>query len=484
MTGYVVGLDLGSSSLKVVVTDARLAVVGRGRVGYGVDHPRPGWAEQPVARWEAALAPAIRQALASAGVAATDVVALGLAGQLDGCVAVDADGRALAPCLIWMDRRATAEVPDLPADTFQQRTGQVLDASHLAAKARWLAARHPVARLHQPVSYLVSILTGAHVMDAGLASTTNLYDLRAGAWAGDLCAAFALDPAWLPTLAPAASRAGNLTRAGAALTGLPVGIPVAVGTGDDFATPLGAGVVGPGQAFCVAGTAEVVGAVSARLVIDPGGLVETHAYPTGGFLIEHPGWPSGGTLTWLGQLVGQPDPAALVALADGIAVGADDLTFLPALTGAMTPRWDARARAGFYGLTPSHGPGHVVRAVLEALALAERDVLDRLAQLGLPDQPVLVLGGGSSNDAWAQLRADLTGRSHALTAHTDTCAVGAAMLGAVAGGLAETVRAVAPAQPAVRAIVAPAPGAAAAAAAAHRRYLELFAALTPMFAPA
>lgn len=208
MTGYVVGLDLGSSSLKVVVTDARLAVVGRGRVGYGVDHPRPGWAEQPVARWEAALAPAIRQALASAGVAATDVVALGLAGQLDGCVAVDADGRALAPCLIWMDRRATAEVPDLPADTFQQRTGQVLDASHLAAKARWLAARHPVARLHQPVSYLVSILTGAHVMDAGLASTTNLYDLRAGAWAGDLCAAFALDPAWLPTLAPAASRAG------------------------------------------------------------------------------------------------------------------------------------------------------------------------------------------------------------------------------------------------------------------------------------
>src|SRR5262249_46320745 len=159
------------------------------------------------------------------------------------------------------------------------------DAGHMAAKIRWCdrhGARAP--RFHQPVSYLVERLTGQAWLDPAQASTTMLWDLRARAWSRELCERFEIDPARLPRIANADARAG---RAGA-------GTIVAVGTGDDFATPLGAGIVSPGTVACVLGTAEVVGALHPDVVIDDRALVETHAYPAPGFLVENPGWISGG----------------------------------------------------------------------------------------------------------------------------------------------------------------------------------------------
>ncbi len=131
-----VGVDIGTQSLKAVVTSDRLVVLGEASVAYAVELPAPHHAEQDPARWLDALAPAIGGALAAAGIDATAIRGLAIAGQLDGCVPLAADGRALGPCLIWMDRRAVAEVPALDAAQVLAATGQILDASHLAAKAR------------------------------------------------------------------------------------------------------------------------------------------------------------------------------------------------------------------------------------------------------------------------------------------------------------------------------------------------------------
>ena len=124
-------------------------------------------------------------------------------------------------------------------------------------------------------------------------------------------------------------------------TGLPAGIPVAVGTGDDFSTPLGAGFLDPGQLAVVLGTGEVVGAVHPRLVIDDAGLVETHAYPGGAYFLENPGWLSGGAVSWLCELLSIDGFEALHAEAATVPPGAAGLTFIPALTGAMAPVWNA-----------------------------------------------------------------------------------------------------------------------------------------------
>jgi xylulokinase len=445
----IVGIDLGTQSLKAVVCNERLDVLGAHAVAQTTAYPRPGWAEQDPRDWERALAPAIQGALMAAGVQARDVTAVGISGQLDGCVAVDTHGTAMAPALIWQDKRAGEHVVRADAARLFELTGQIADASHMAPKMRWLRA-HGVdfARCHQPVTYLVERLTGAAAIDPAHASTTMLFDLLAGTWSEELLDAFELGAAMLPTLQPTTAVAGTLTDAGAQLTGLAAGTPVAVGTGDDFATPLGAGIVAPGSIVCALGTAEVVGALADvpifdiaatrattdrwRTLAEP--MVETHAYPTGAFFVENPGWLSGGAVRWAQRLLGFASDADFDVAADAAPPGADGLVFVPALAGAMTPVWRGDARGTLHGLTAAHDRTHVARAILEGLAFASRDVAQRLVALGLPARDVVVLGGGGASRVWTQIRADALGLPHLVAARTDTCPVGAAMIAAVATG--------------------------------------------------
>jgi xylulokinase len=468
-----------------VVTDDGLAPLGAASVSYQPDYPRPGWAEQHPRLWEDALAPAIARALEAADTAPGSLRSLGVAGQLDGCVAVDAAGRALGPCLIWMDRRAEKEALAVDRDELRRLTGVTRDASHMAAKIAWLKRNPPdgemAVRYHQPVSYLVARLTGAQVFDRGLASTTMLYGLARRDYEAALLDAFGVTAAELPEIAEAGDLAGTLTAEGAALTGLAEGLPVAVGTGDDFSTPLGAGLTAPGRVACMLGTAEVVGALDSAPKIDPRGLVETHSYAGGGFYIENPGWLSGGALVWLRELLGIADFAAFDRLAAEAGAGAEGVTFLPALSGAMAPEWIASARGCFYGLTPAHGAGHLARALLEGCAFAMRDVVERLAALDVPVEGLLLLGGGAKSRVWAQIRADCTGLPVELPVVTDTSPLGAAICAAVAGGLQPDIASCARLVGAVAETVEPDRAARPAYDAAYAAYRKLFDSLRPMF---
>ena len=440
----VVGIDLGTQSLKAVVVDDDLRLRGEASVPYQPAFPAPGWAEQDPALWLAALKPAIAGALEKAGLTAADIKGMAIAGQLDGCVAVDHNGRALAPCIIWMDRRAAAEIAGIDVGFIRERTGLVLDATHMAAKIRWAARNLPEARnavrWHQPVSFVVAALCGRAVIDHALASTTMLYGLKERAYAGDLLATFDIDAMKLPDIDNASAVAGTLTRAGAALTGLPLGIPLAVGTGDDFSAAIGAGVVVPGVVACNLGTAEVVGAISDTLRIDQNGLVETHGFLGDRYFVSNPGWLSGGAVTWFLSTFGVSSPAAMSELASTVMAGSDDLLFLPALSGAMAPRWIAGARGAFYGLTSFHGKAACARAVLEGCAFAMRDVVDRLSELGIATRRIRLSGGGARSRVWAQIRADVSGRPVEIASAADASPLGAAILAATAIGLANSVQ--------------------------------------------
>lgn len=439
----VLGIDVGTQSTKAVLCDESMRVLASASAAYGFGAPRPGHAEQDPHDWQRAVIAVVRACLAAAP--QQHIAAISVVGQLDGCVPVDADGHASGPCLIWMDRRAT--LPALPAD-FTARTGQVADASHMAAKIRYLQAQAPTqsrsgVRFHQPVSFLVEWLCGEAIMDESLASTTMLYEpARSGGrgataaphWSQALLDAFAISANVLPRIGKASDVAGVLLPERAAELGLPAGVPVAVGTGDDFATALGAGLRAPGTAVCVLGTAEVVGTCADTFVVD-GTLVETHPYPAGGYFVENPGWLSGGALRWLEALVSAPLPV-LFAEAATVSPGADGLLFLPALSGAMAPRWNADMRGVFSGLSASHTRGHLLRAMLEAMACAERDVLSQLQAMNLPPSVVATVGGGARSMAWLGIRATITGVPHAPSTMDDACAIGAATLAWCAAGRA------------------------------------------------
>ncbi len=435
----IIGVDIGTQSLKVVITDHSLRVLSEAATAYQPSYPKPGWAEQEPAVWENALAPAIARALGAAGIKPGDIAAIGIGGQLDGCICVNKKGQPVHPCLIWMDRRATNQIAGLPVDEVRKRSGIVLDPSHMAAKIRWLKDNlENIGEdflFHVPVSYLVHRLTGVAVMDHAHASTSMLYSLADKAFDPTLLDLFGIGEHELPAIANAVDVAGALSPQGAKLTGLHPGIPVAVGTGDDFSTPLGAGIVQPGRVTCVLGTAEVVGALHPDPVIDDSGLVETHAYAGNTFFIENPGWLSGGTLEWFRETFRLVDFAELDALADPVSPGAEGLTFLPALSGTMAPEWISSARGCFYGLTPAHASGHMARAVLEGTAFAMRDVIEQLNKMAVETRSILILGGGAKSRTWAKIRADLTGLPVEIPCTTDTAPIGSAMLGSVAAGI-------------------------------------------------
>lgn len=479
------GIDLGTQGLKVAAVDAAtLALRATASIPYPTFHPAPAAAEQNPEDWLAVLAPAVATALERAGAMPGEVAALAIAGQLDGCVAVDRDGTPLGRALIWMDRRATDAMNGIDTELVRQRAGLVADPGHMAAKIRHLkrhADGHRLARFHQPVSFLVERLTGRSVMDHALASTTMAYGLERRGWDSDLLHAFAIDEAALPALDEAAAIAGRISRAGATLTGLPAGIPVAVGTGDDFANPIGAGAVTPGTVVVCVGTAEVVGAIADTPVLDDAALVETHGFPGGRYFIENPGWLSGGAILWACNLLGFSDGADLDAAAATVPPGSEGVAMLATLSGAMTPRWAAEARGALYGLAPMHGRAHVARAVLEGLSFAMADVIDRLDALGLATGRIRLAGGGGRSRLWAQIRASVSRRPVDLVEQVDCAALGAAVLAGVACGVLPSIEAGASRINKVVATIEPQADDAVTYDAARARSRRLFERLDPLF---
>ena len=441
---HVIGIDLGSQSLKGLLLDPAGRLIGEAVRSYDLTYPFPAWAQQDPADWWVAIRGVVGDLMAAAALAPGDVSALAFASQVDGVVAVDDRGTDLHPAIIWLDRRAEDEAAALgrriPPEELFSRTGLNLDSSHVAPKILWLRAHAPeayarAAMLHLPGSWAVARLTGRAIVDHSNASSTLLYDVRLRDWSEELLAAADVERSRLPVLAASTAVAGTLTAGAAAELGLTTACLVAVGSGDEHAACLGAGVLRAGPVCDIAGTAEPVAVASDVPVFDRSGLVETHAHADPrSWLIENPGFVSGGSVRWFNDTIGRSSFEDLCVAAADVPAGSEGAIFIPALSGAMTPRWNGRARAVFHGLSLAHGLGHLARAVFEGCTFGLRDIVDRFAELGLGDGEIRVVGGGSRSDLLLQMKADVTGKPVRRVVHAEATALGATMIAAVAAG--------------------------------------------------
>ena len=442
--GYLIGADIGSQSIKVVLLDPDGATIASAGRPCAMRHPAAGWAEQDPAQWREGLGDAVRQVLAATGISAAQVSHLGLASQVDGVVPVGPGLEPLRSAIIWLDRRATTEASALAAKLGSERifacTGLNADSSHIAPKLMWLRTHEPeifrAAVSFPPVGgYLLGWLTGVLAQDHANASSTLLYDVQAGTWDTDMLAAADIDPAVLADIRPSAEVAGTLTPAAAEALGLQPGCAVVVGTGDEHAACIGAGAIEPGLVADVTGTAEPVAATALRAVFDPEHVVETHAHAiTGLLLVENPGFVSGGSTLWCAEAVLGVSQAELFAKAAQAPAGADGVIFVPALSGATVPRWNDRMRGVFAGLAMNHDARHLARAVVEGCTYALADVLGRLDALGLAGREIRVVGGGARSELWLQIKADVTGRPVRPVLAAEPTATGAAVLAGLAAG--------------------------------------------------
>jgi xylulokinase len=441
--GCVIGVDVGSQSVKAVVADDEGRALATASAPCTMHHPAGGWAEQDPADWTRALVSAVRQARTGAGLGRDDITMVGLACQVDGLVALDKDLAPVRPAIIWLDRRATRQSGALAEAVGEAelvgRTGLNPDASHTAPKAMWLRETEPdnyaaTRWLASTGAHMNSWLTGEVAHDHAHASSTLLYDLERGAWSEELAGHAGLDVGRLPAIHHAGDVLGTLRAEVADALGLSRHCRVIVGTGDDHAGALGAGAIAPRVIVDVTGTAEPVAVPSHTAVLDPERMIETHAHAVDGMLlVENPGFVSGGSTRWWAATQGIPQ-AELFGLAALAPPGADGALFLPALSGSTAPRWNGHMRGCFAGLALSHDAAHLARAVLEGCAYALRDIVDRFAALELAGEEIRVVGGGARSALWLQIKADATDRPVRAVLTECATSAGAAMLAGVADG--------------------------------------------------
>ncbi|MGC9446428.1 xylulokinase [Cereibacter johrii] len=397
-----IGLDLGTSGLKGILIDEEQRVLAEAVAPLSVSRPHEGWSEQSPADWIAA-AEAVMDQLAAQGL--SEVKGIGLSGQMHGATLLDASDEVLRPCILWNDTRSHAEAVALDADPrFRAITGNIVFPGFTAPKLVWVerhepAIRERVAKVLLPKDYLRLWLTGEHVAEMSDAAGTSWLDVGARDWSDALLAATGLTREAMPRLVEGSAVSGALRPALAARWGLPQGVVVAGGGGDNAASAVGVGVVRAGEAFVSLGTSGVLFAANDGYQPAPETAVHTfcHALPDA--------WHQMGVilaatdaLNWYARLVGQEASALTKELCELQAPGRT--LFLPYLGGERTPLNDAAIRGAFTGLEHATDRAAGTRAVLEGVTFAIRDCRDALAATGTRLESLIAVGGGSRSDYW------------------------------------------------------------------------------------
>ena len=437
-TDSLLGVDLGTSSVKVVVTNSSGAITGQASAGYTVDaRHQPGRAESDPADWWRAVVAAVNAAVGKAGVRP---VAVGLSGQMHGVVLADAGGAAVRPALLWADGRATAELAAyraLPEES-RRRLGNPLSPGMAGPLLLWVAGHEAAAYARarwalQPKDWLRMRLTGVAGAEPSDASATLLYDVFRDGWDKEIVGALGLAAGLLAPLVLSGAVAGELLAGPARELGLTPGIPVAAGAADTAAAALGTGLVRPGMLQLGVGS----GGQLVTPLDEPRAAPATHLYraatPEGWYAMAAT-LNAGIALEWVIRVLGA-SWEELYAAAERDPLPGNPI-FLPHLAGERTPYLDPALRGAWTGLALGHGRGDLLRSALEGVAFALRDALDALPGADRADH-IRLVGGGSTHPAWRQMLADVLERPLRAVDEPAASARGAAFLAGMAAGAVE-----------------------------------------------
>jgi glycerol kinase len=444
-------IDQGTTSTRAVVYDNRLRLLGQGQVELLPNYPRPGWVEHDPDALVQSVGSQVTVALADAGSSPGRIVAIGLTNQRETTIVWQrSTGRAIAPALVWQDRR-TAEACDrlkVHQPDVSKRTGLVIDPYFSATKIEWILDHVPGARSRAEAgelaagtvdSFLIWHLTAGRrfVTDATNASRTLLMDLRNLRWAEDLCELFGVPAGILPEIRRSAGEFGRTE----GLDFLPDGIPILGVAGDQQASLIGQGCIFAGQAKCTYGTgAFLLAHTGTRIVPSRRGLITTLAATLENeppqYALEGSVFVAGAAVQWLRdglKAIGASPEINPLALRSDPAM---EVIFVPALTGLGAPYWEPSARGAIFGLTRATSIADVARATLEGVAFQVADLIQAMnADLGSPSVEIRVDGGMARSDPFLQFQADLLGLPIHRSPNTESTSLGAALLAGIGAGL-------------------------------------------------
>ncbi|GAA4617766.1 xylulokinase [Saccharopolyspora hordei] len=447
-----IGIDLGTSTCKVIAVNGSGEVVAKQSRDYRMINTRPGWAEQDPAEWWRATDEAISALTASLPESGQEVTGIGLCGQMHGLTALDAADEPLRHAILWNDQRAAPQCDWITEragglDELLRMTRNRMLPGFTGGKIVWFRENEPelfarTARILNPKDYLRLRMTGVHATDVSDASGTGLFDVARRCWSEELLQLLDIDRALLPDVVESTARTGHVLPELAARWNVPEGTPVFGGGGDAVIQTTAMGLVDAGPVGFTLGTAGIVAGGAASCPDNPGGRVQVSCgNAPGRWHVMGVSLSAGGALQWLRDALAPAtttDPVSfeqLVRLAKEVEPGCNGLLFLPYLLGERSPHVAPEATAAWVGLTPMHHIGHMARSVMEGVLLNMREILEVCRQAGLECERVVASGGATSGSLWLQLLADVLDREAVtVTGSSEGGAYGAALAAGVGTG--------------------------------------------------
>ncbi|MFI6262124.1 gluconokinase [Micromonospora sp. NPDC051006] len=486
----VVGVDIGTTSTKAVAYDTRGRQLATHSVGYPLDEPQPGYAEQDPQRILDAVLESIRVTVAELD---RPVAGLSFGSAMHSLIGLDADGNPITPSVTWADSRSSRQAERLRAVpsglALHRRTGTPVHPMAPLPKLLWFAEQEP--KLFERVSHWVGIkdwvllrLCEVLVTDHSLASATGLMDIQRLEWDTEALAVAGITEEQLPQLVATTTVLSGLTTEAATATGLPERIPVVVGAGDGPLANLGLGAVHPGMVACSIGTSGAMRVMVERPNVDPLGGVFCYALTEDRWVVGGAINNGGIVLHWAGNALapelGEHAEPELLALAARAPVGSGGLIMLPYLLSERAPHWSALPRGAYVGLTHGHRREHLIRAALEGVCQQLAVVLASVRSAGNEVREIRASGGFARSGLWRQMLADVLGVPVSFPGGHEGSSFGAAVLGMQALGLITSID-VAYDLVHIEETIRPDPAAAATYATLLPLFAELYDALVPTF---
>lgn len=441
---YVIGIDLGTSAVKVLLVNQNGTAVAQASESYPLQQLKPGYSEQNPEDWISGTATAIKKLLASYELDTSDIEGISYSGQMHGLVLLDQNNQVLRPAILWNDTRTTKqseEIINKLGSRFVEITRNRPLEGFTLPKILWVQENEPeifakVASFVLPKDYVRYRMTGKINMELSDAAGTVMLDIAKKGWSKEICKVFSIPSSICPPLIEATTSVGTISNEFAEKSGLDNQIQVFGGGADNACGAIGAGILKPKQAMCSIGTSGVILAYEPDANVDYHGQVHffNHAisdrfYSMGVTLA------AGYSLSWFKKTFA-PDTSFddFVKSAAQSTIGAHGLLFTPYIVGERTPYADAKIRGSFIGIDGKQQHADFVRAVLEGIVFSFKDILNVYEENGKQFKEIVSIGGGAKSPFWLQIQADIFNKNIIRLESEQGPGMGAAMIAAVGLG--------------------------------------------------
>lgn len=440
---YYLGVDLGTSSVKLLLMDEVGKTLGSVTKEYDVYYPKVGWAEQKPEEWWQATYSGIKELISLKGINNKDIKGLSFSGQMHGLVLLDKNDEVIRPALLWCDQRTEEQCDYLNSVIGRERlskyTGNKALTGFTAPKVLWVKENEPenferINKVLLPKDYISFKLTGKYSSDVSDASGTLFFDVENRCWSKEMIEILSMKEEWLPRVYESSEIVGSVSKEAAALTGLSEETKVIAGAGDQAAGAVGTGIVDVGVLSVALGTSGVVFASCDDYQVDDENRLHSFCHASGKYHQMGVMLSAAQSLKWWVEEVNKgkgKDFDLMLEEAENSKVGSNGIVFLPYLMGERTPHSDSNARGVFFGLNVTSNKGDMTRSILEGVAFGLRDSLEVIKDMHIELKEVRVSGGGARSALWRSIIADVFNLPVALINAQDGPAYGAAILAAV-----------------------------------------------------